>query len=298
MKHSVYHTRPVLSIVIVAAMLFACSKSSPFVETDPATGQPPVVLAAAGGECLITRITQKNNNGVKADNVFEIKRDLALLPQNISSFDSLSNKAEYNIQLQRAGDTLKLSTGEYFIINKTTRLVDYFFTRSDLSDPNADTQIYQYMYNADGYLSKKYLFVNGSTSAQYETSYNYDNNFLLTGCILYAGSKKDKLLETVLTYDLTSAKKEWMYLFPDFFEGYHYLQALPFGKKGKYPVKDITTSIYDVTDGTITDKWSTTFSGYVFSQDGFILQTTAKGDLQQGLGLLFGTTRFEYQCSK
>lgn len=298
MKNLLNHTRVILYFVTVVIVLFACSKSAPFVDTDPTTGQPPVTLTTTGGECLITKITQKNNGGTKADNAFEIKRDISLLAQNISSFDSLSQKVEYNIQLQTAGDTLKLSTGEYFILNKTTRQVDYFFTWSDLTDPNADRQVYQYIYDADGYLVKKYLFVNGSTSAQYETNYSYDKNFLLTGCVLYAGSKKDKLLETMLTYDMASAKKNWVYLFPDFFEAYRYMQAMPFGKKGNYPVKDITTNIYDVTDGSLLDKWATTFGGYVYSQDGFILQTTAKGDLQQGLGLLFGTTRFEYQCSK
>lgn len=292
------HTCVVLCFLAVAMAFYACSKSAPFVDTDPETGLPPVPLTTTGGECLLTKIAQKNSGSGKADNAFEIKRDIALLAQNISSYDSLSHKLEYNIQLQTAGDTLKLSTGEYFIINKTTKLVDYFFTWSDLTDPASDKQVYQYMYNTEGYLAKKYLFVNGSATAQYETMYTYDNNFLLTGCTMYAGSKKDKLLETSLTYDMTSEKKKWVYLFPDFFESYRYLQALPFGKKGNYPVKDITTNIYDITNGTVLDKWATTFSGYIYSQDGFILQTTAKGDLQQGLGLLFGTTRFEYQCSK
>lgn len=298
MKKFLYHTRSIFYFLAAAVMIFACSKSAPFVNTDPETGQPPVTLTTTGGECLVTKITQKNSGTTKADNAFEITRDLTLLAKNISSYDSLSHKIEYNIQLQTAGDTLKLSTGEYFIINKTTKLVEAFFTWSDLTDPNADSQVYQYIYNADGYLSKKYLFVNGSSTAQYETNYNYDVNSLLTGCVLYAGSKKDKLLETTLTYDMTSAKKKWIYLFPDFFEAFRYLQALPFGKKGNYPVKDITTNIYDVTNGSLLDKWATTFSGYVYSQDDFILQITAKGDLQQGLGLLFGTTRFEYQCSK
>ncbi|MCW3088563.1 MAG: hypothetical protein JWQ78_1949, partial [Sediminibacterium sp.] len=132
--------------------------------------------------------------------------------------------------------------------------------------------------------------------ALFETNYTYDNNNLLTGCVLYAGSKKDKLLQTVIDYTMTVAKKPWVYLFPDFFEGYHYLQALNFGKRGNYPVKNITTTIYDISDGSVLDTWATAFSGYVYSEDGFILQTTAKGDLQQGLGLLFGTTRFDYQC--
>jgi hypothetical protein len=63
-------------------------------------------------------------------------------------------------------------------------------------------------------------------------------------------------------------------------------------------VKAINTSVYDVANGSVIDTWVTNFSDYVFSKDGFVLQTTAKGDLQQGLGLLYGTTKFDYQCSK
>jgi hypothetical protein len=112
------------------------------------------------------------------------------------------------------------------------------------------------------------------------------------------GIKKNILLQSTLEFDLTAARKSWLHLFPDFFEGYNYLQTFPFGKKSNYPAKSITTNIYDINDGSVLDTWATTFSGYVFRQDGFILQTTAKDDLQQGLGLLFGTTRFEYPCTK
>jgi hypothetical protein len=295
-KASNYIKRSMLYVTLAFAA--GCSKSTPFVETDPATGQPPVTLSQAGGDCLIVKISQKNNNGSNGDNAFEIKRDLSLNPQTISLYDSLKAKLEYNIQVTVKGDTLKLSTGEYFVINASTKLVVLFSTLSDISDPLSDKQVYQYVYDANGYLTKKYMYVNGSVAADYETNYSYDNNNLLTGCIMYAGSKKDKLVQSVLTYDMSTARKPWIYLFPDFFEAYHYLQALPFGKRGNYPVKSIITNIYDVNDGSIIDTWTTNYSGYVFSQDDFILQTTASGDLQQGLGLLFGTTRFDYQCSK
>jgi hypothetical protein len=115
---------------------------------------------------------------------------------------------------------------------------------------------------------------------------------------MYAGSKRDILLASTIDYDMTTERKPWVYLFPDFFEGSRYLQAFNFGKRGSYPVKNIVTKIHNTTDGAVLDTWSTSFSGYVFSQDGFILQTSAAGHLQQGLGLLFGTTRFDYQCTK
>jgi hypothetical protein len=287
----------ILSVLSVTA-LYSCLKSAPFTDTDPATGLPPVPLTSSTGECTLTKISQKNGGTSAADNVYQIKRDTILAANNISSYDSLRSKQEYNITVQIAGDTIKLSTGEYLIKDKTTKLISYFFTHADITDPTSDKQVYQYLYDAGGFLVKKYLYVNGATAPYYETIYSYDNNSLLTGCIVYAGSKKDKLLQSVITYDMSAAKKTWLYLFPDFFEGYKYMQAFNFGKRGNYPVKAIVTNIFDTNDGSVLDNWTTNFSGYVYSQDGFILQTTAQGDLQQGLGLLFGTNRFEYQCTK
>ena len=275
-----------------------CLKSPPFQNIDPGTGLPPANLTSVSGDCLITKIAQKNGGTSGADNVYQILRDTAMTAKSISSYDSLKKKFDYTIQLQFSADTVKLSTGEYFLRDKTSQLIKYLITKADITDPSSDNQLYQYLYDANGYLVKKYLFVNGSSIPFYETNYSYDNNYLLAGCVVYAGSKKDKLLQSAISYDMSVAKKAWLYLFPDFFEGYQYLQAFNFGKRGNYPVKNIVTTIYDISNGSSIDTWSTNFSGYVFSQDGFILQTTASGDLQQGLGLLFGTTRFDYLCTK
>lgn len=305
----IFYNRTALFLVMVM-LAWACSKPNPVdptpnppnpnppttpVEIDPSTGKPTPTLTTATGECNIIKIAQKNGSG--GDNAYEIKRDVSLNPTSISSYDSLLKKVDYNITVQKVGDSIALSTGEYFLLDASTKQVKYFSTRSDLQDPNSDKQLFQYSYDANGYLVKKLQFINGATVADYETNYTYSGG-VLTTCTVLAGSKKTVLLQSSLDYDLTVTKKAWMYLFTDFFEGYHYLQTFPFGKKSTNPVKSITTNIYDINDGTILDTWTTTFSGYVYSQDGFILQTSAKGDLQQGLGLLFGTTKFEYQCTK
>jgi hypothetical protein len=295
-----------LGWVYLAAFIFiaGCSKPDPVTPPDPpppppVIEQPPVDLAPPGGDCQLLKISQKNNSSGADDNVYEIqKAGIQANPTGIVYTDNLKSKNNYSLTIRTAGDTLSLSTGEYFLINPGTKLVRYFVTRSDLSDPLSDKQVWEYVYNANGYLVKKYGYINNAATPLYESNYTYDNNNLLTGCTMYVGSKRDRLLQTTFTYDMSSAIKSWIYLFPDFFEGYRYLQAMPFGKKGVYPVKSITTTVYDVSNGSILDTWATNFSGYTFSKDGFVLQTTAKGDLQQGLGLLYGATKFDYQCSK
>ena len=178
-----------------------------------------------------------------------------------------------------------------------TKYVTTFYTKEDITDGTSDDKLCKYYYNSSGYMVKKQIYVNDSYNPFYETIYNYDNN-LLTSCVLYVGSNRTKLLESTLVYDSTKTIKPWVYLFPDFFEGYNYLQAFNFGKKAIKPIQSIQTKIFDTNDGTIFDIWTTNFTGYVVSIDGFVLKTTATGDQQQVLGLFYGITRFDYNCSK
>jgi hypothetical protein len=288
--------RKIVSILICFIVL-SCSKSE-FRETDPATGEPVTDLTTANGECYLIKIAQKNRSSTSIDNAVEMQRSGAsFTTDRILAYDSLTGKTEYNIQVRISNDSILLSNGQYFLVNAQTKLVNVFHTKADPADATSDDQDYQYFYDAQGYLVKKLLYINGSATAFYQTDYTYTAG-ILTGCILYGGSQKIKLLESVLTYNTGDPKKPWLYLFPDFFEAYQYLQAFNFGKKGTALVKNITTKLFDAASGDVLDSWVTNFGGYVISKDGFILQTTANGDLQQGLGIIFGTTRFDYQCTK
>ena len=281
-------------LIIAIGMVIGCSKT--FIETDPATGTDPVNLTTTTGACFVVTISQKNKDNLNIDNAFRIYRDIAYMPTRLQFFDSLVGKTDYDISISTISDTIKLSTGEYFLIDKGTKLVTTLFSKSDITDPNSDDKLCKYFYNALGSLLKKQIYFNGSTIPSYETSYEYNNN-LLTNCLVTTGTQKATLLECSLTYDTTKIVKPWIYLFPDFFEGYNYLQAFNFGKKATSPISKIQTIIFDPNTGSKIDTWTTNFTGYVFSKDGFILQVSALGDQQQGIGLLYGTTRFDYMCS-
>jgi hypothetical protein len=54
--------------------------------------------------------------------------------------------------------------------------------------------------------------------------------------------------------------------------------------------------IYDFSSGSIIDEWKTSFSGYVISKDGYVLQVNCNGDNQQGLSMFVATNRFTYTC--
>ena len=282
-------------LVCTYLIVSGCSKS--FIETDPITGVSPVNLTTSTGTCAVIRISQKNRDYNNTDNAFMITRDTAFMATHLQAYDSLAGKVDFDINVTVNGDTVNLSTGEWILIDKSTKLVTTLFTKTDITDPSSDDKLCLYFYNSQGLLVKKQIFLNGSTEPSFETNYQYDKSLLIS-CIVTAGTNKIKLIESTLSYDTTKTVKPWLYLFPDFFEGYHYLQSFNFGKKAISPVQSILTRIFDINDGSLIDYWYTTFSGYVISKDGFIIQTTAGGDQQQGLGLLFGITRFDYQCNK
>ncbi|HCL06678.1 MAG TPA: hypothetical protein DHW64_12285 [Chitinophagaceae bacterium] len=105
-------------------------------------------------------------------------------------------------------------------------------------------------------------------------------------------------MQSDIDYDLLEKIKPWMYFFTDAFESSRYLNGLNFGKHPEHPVKQIRTKVYDIVSNTVLDTWITNFSGYVYSPDKYVLQTTMTGDTQQGLSHLLGTMRFSYQCKK
>jgi hypothetical protein len=269
-------------------LLFSCGKGAEFKIVDPDTGQPPTQLGSnTSTVCVLSSISQKNVSGNGSDAYYLLLRDTNQLVKAVSQYDSLRKKFDYNISFTITKDSVRFSSGEYLRKDAAGR-VSYFYTRADLTDPASDVEVYQYSYNTNGYLVSKLRYVNGAATPFYETKYTYDNNNLLIGCTVLVGA--------TLSYEMTTAIKPWLYLFPDGFEIYKYAQGLDFGKKGGYPIKQILTKIYDISDGSVLDTWTTNFSGYVYSLDNYILQTTASGDLQQGIGLLYGTNRFAYQC--
>jgi hypothetical protein len=276
--------------------ILSCGKST-FEITDPETGEPPVPMTSDSGQCHLIKIMQRNKSKTQNDNVFLMERNASFVTSRISYYDSLTGKMDFTVTTSYSGDTIILNTGEYLVTDKTTGYVRFLYTRSDFSDPGSDEHLYEYIYNAAGYLSRKLVYINGSGAPAYQTNYNYENG-LLTDCVLYTGAQKNKFLESTIQYDAAMPIKPWLYLFPDFFEGYYYAQSFSFGRKQSVAAKSIVTKIYDPSTTTLLDTWATTLSGYVLSKDNFVLQVDAKGDHQQGLGLLFGTTRFEYSCSK
>lgn len=75
-----------------------------------------------------------------------------------------------------------------------------------------------------------------------------------------------------------------------------YLTGLNFGNRPANPPKQIITKIYNPSDGSLIDTWTTNYSGYKTDANGNLIYDVASGDLQEGIASFYGKTNFYYQC--
>lgn len=246
--------------------------------------------------CSVTSISRYNAGNNKSEYAMTVFYDYINRPTRMILYDSLRKIKEYEAAFDYQSDAIKISQDESFKIDPTTQQIKSFITKSDLSNPKSDDYIYEYQYNDSGYLIVKNLYINGSVNPVYKTTYSYNNNNLLTSCLMILASSNIKILESTISYETIQSVKSFIYTFPDGFESYRFSPIFNFGKKMKYPVKTMITKVYDPNNNSLLDTWSSNFTGYTYSSDGYILTGVQSGDLQQGFGLFYGKTNFIYLC--
>lgn len=282
-----------LSFLMVVILYCGCSKGgdTPTPSPTPAPTPPPTVKT-----CIISGISQRNS-GAKAEFGLTVLYDNSLNPVKITVYDSAIDTRIFDASLTYASsDSIRIDQYQYMKMDGNKRII-LFMTKSDMSDPvNSDNYRYEYVYNSDGYLSAKNLYINGSKLANYSTIYSYTNG-LLTGCVMTAvSSGNKKILESTLSYDASLSPKTMLYTFPDAFESYYYTAALNFGIRPSKPLTQVVTKIYNPANGAVLDTWTTNYTGYGIDGNGYLSNGTASGDLQQGMAAFFGKTYFSYQC--
>lgn len=280
-----------LSCATGIVFLVGCHKT--LSETDPASGISPAAVSPAGiNDCQIITITQIN--GDKKYNQWTFDKDSSNHLKSIDYFNFITSKHTLNYQFQYKGDTVFIDSTTWVLKNHISGNVIKYFTKDKVTDSITDLITYDYLYN-NNRLTEKSVFYNQTSKPDFITKYYYEGNNLIN-CQMFTGDGKERLLQSKFAYDQSKKIKTWLYLFSDAFESYHLLPGLLFGSKPDNPIVKIETIIYNVADNAIKDNWNTTFSGYVYSQDSYVLQVTTNGDFQQGIGLLLGTQRFSYQC--
>lgn len=280
-----------LYIICFVTLLSSCKKS--FVETDPNTGQQPSTVSNnPNSDCKIQEISQVNGTTVFFNLSYQYANKTS--PKEIAITEPAINNLTQKINFITQGDTIFFGTGNWMIKDAVHGQITQMQWIDADGFGNKDTIQYRYQYDASVRLAQKMSYYNGHTQPDFITDYFY-SGMLLTSVKLQLGDGR-KLMESSIAYDPTIVIKPWLYLYTDAFENNQLLQAFPFGVRSTSLVKQILTNIYDTQSGELLDKWNTSFSGYVISKDGYILQVNSTGDNQQGLSFLTGTLRFKYVC--
>jgi hypothetical protein len=279
---------------LMSVLCLGCGKNVDPEPVSPAPPAPPVVPPTPK-TCIISGISQRNS-GSKAEFFLSVVYDNAFNPVKVSVFDSLSNTSLFNATLTYATtDSIRIDQYQYMKLDANKR-VSVFVTKSDPADiAFSDDYRYEYSYNTEGYLAAKKLFINGSKTPGYTTTYTYTGE-LLTGCVMTAGGTSLKVFESTLSYDASQSPKTMFYTFPDAFESYYYVTALNFGTRPARPLAQVVSKLYNPSNGSVIDTWTTHYSAYSFDANGYLTGSNITGDLQQGMAAFYGKTYFSYQC--
>ena len=280
--------------ILILGMLAVISCNKPYILTDPATGLPPQTLST-NFNSICELVAIKQINGSALYNRLNFQRDTLLNTSKMIYFDSVSNKIDQVVSFTYNKDTVIINKDERMILDGVTKNVIKYYLRSYYLDNSYDDILYEYKYDSYNHLTRKNIYYNGSLKPDYISNYVYYQDNLVS-CEMLLKDGITKILQSDIKYNTTTLIKPWIYLYGDSFENYSYLQGFRFGKKSTNPVSNISTKVFDVLNGNLLDSWNTSYGGYVYSNDNYVLQVTCTGDVQQGLGLFIGTMRFDYQC--
>jgi len=280
--------------ILVSVLCSACSKS--YVEVDPATGQELSTLSSnVNGSCEIIGFRQIS--GTVVYNMLSCTKDSSGMPIELSYKDSTTKTQLQAARFMYKQDTVYLGDSEWVLLEKSTKNVLQYYKRIVYPNNSLDEEMNVYQYDKQNRLEKKHTYYNKTILPDYTSIYQYNNDNNLVGSTLTTGDGKVKLLQTSIRYDATKKIKPWLYVFGDAFENTTNLVCFKFGQKPVNPIAEMVTEIFDAQNGSVLEKWTTTFSGYVISKDGYVLQVSCNGDVQQGWGMYAGDMRFDYRCN-
>ena len=279
-------------MILVGLIFLGCTKEEA-TPSNPVT--TPLPITSANKNCYVASISRVSNGGSKIDFTMTVNFDFVNRPVKVTLFDSLRKVKEYEASIIYQSDAIKIGQLQSFKIDPTTQQIRNFITKADIADTKSDDYLYEYLYSDSGYLTSKNLYINGTKNPVYSTFYTYDNN-LLVSCKMVLAASNTTILESTITYDSSKEVKGGLYSFPDGFENYYFSFIFNYGRKMKYPVKTMVTKLYDGVGRNLLDTWSSSYSGYIFSTEGYITSVTQSGDLQQGFPLFYGKMSFSYNC--
>ncbi|PWU03942.1 MAG: hypothetical protein C5B52_02365 [Bacteroidetes bacterium] len=278
-----------LVAALLAILIFAgCAKEmSEEHGNGPNTGPPTPPL---GTDCKVEKITSVDSlSGIGLGSLYSQfgTNDLAT---RVEIYDSLAQSLKFAANFTYANDTVRVSDKEFFILDPSFR-VKTFQTFADVTDPNSDSLLFKYYYDANGYLNKKEIY-QGHIPVPATVTYTWSNGNLTSLEADVAGTIK--LLSAELQYSDQPATN-FIYILPEAYELAPYILSLNLGTKSKNIIKKIVMTTYD-DNGNASKTYTSNYSNVKLSSDGYVTQLYASGDYIDGLPLLTNLTKFSYRC--
>jgi hypothetical protein len=252
--------------------------------------QPPI-----GNNCKVNQIISADS--LTGQGLFSVytRFNASGVAEKVEVYDSLSGSMQAEASLQYKGDTIRVSPSDYFLVDANKRV--RAFQTIDLSGGSSDTLKYVYNYDGNGYLSNKEIFVSRFPFPVIRFNYVWSAQNLVSidGSVVVPGITQ-KVLTATLEYESSLTAKNFIHVLPDGFETAFFIMGLDLGKKSRNLVKKTVVSVYDDT-GALDEVYTTSFSKYVFSSDGYLLEWYASGLDSGGTLLPSGRTLFKYFCN-
>ncbi len=277
------------TLFVVQALLGSCTKEQSLEAISPDHSM-------AANDCSINTIIPINENSGKGYGSLQVTSGNNQLTSLIQWYDSSSQRVDYKVSLTYINDSIKLNKKEFFLTDAMGRIIE-FNKLENPSDANSVYYKYLYKYDSDGFLTDKEWFIPSLNPdiPLFIYTYGWLNGNLIKIEVREADGDKRLVLKAELHYDETKTVKNFLYIMPDSDELAPYILSVNLGKKSKNLLQFISIDIYDA-EQKVVKTYTTEFKNYQFSSEGNISELVASGDMIDGLPLVNGRTKFEYNC--
>ncbi|MGL6266788.1 MAG: hypothetical protein ACRC2O_02640, partial [Chitinophagaceae bacterium] len=114
-----------------------------------------------GNNCTVKQIITADSLSGQGLFCYFTKFNPAGLAEKVEVFDSISGVMQFSGNIQHKGDTIRISSSDYFLTDANKRVKG--FRTSGFSGNPGDTLSYVYKYDGNGYLIEKEIFITGIT---------------------------------------------------------------------------------------------------------------------------------------
>jgi hypothetical protein len=274
--------------IFILLVFVSCEK-----ETSVELGQKGPLV---GADCHPKQITAVDSVTGRGGFTFLTTFDAQGIARSVEVFDSITGAMQFDAPLIWSGDTLRVSDSIYYLTDANRRLKA--FVARETQSGSLVTLKYVYTYDASGYLTKKELFSSAVPLPvpliRFSYSWSDMNLVAVEGSVVIPGLIR-KLYSAALEYDPAATAKNFLPVLPDAAELTPVIMALDAGKPSRNLVRKIEVKTYNDT-GAVESTATSTYSGYIYSADGYLLEWKVAGDVPDALPFPPGRNMFRYHC--